>query len=126
MVEVDPDAQIITANHGKVIGMTSAEWNNQVQANVSQWISANQEKQRLVQCQRDQMRSELQMQMAIKKDREYAIKANERQKHQDQLAVIERKLVKDEIEAQMHEDKIRRNISMPVQYDKINSLKAND
>lgn len=29
-VEVDPDAQIITANHGKVIGMTSAEWNNQV------------------------------------------------------------------------------------------------
>jgi len=26
-MEVDPDAQIITANHGKVIGMTSAEWN---------------------------------------------------------------------------------------------------
>lgn len=64
--------------------------------------------------------------MAIKADRERAIKAVERQKHQDQLAVIERKLVKDEIEAQMHEDKIRRNISMPIQYVDINRLKSND
>jgi len=64
--------------------------------------------------------------MAIKADREHAIKAVERRKHQEQLAVIERKLVKDEIEAQMHEDKIRRNISMPVQFVDINQLKSND
>ena len=72
------------------------------------------------------MRSELQHQMSIKQDRERAIKAVERQKYQEQLAVIERKLVKDEIEAQMHEDKIRRNISMPIQYDNINRLKSDD
>jgi len=27
LVEVDCDQQIVTANQGKVIGMTSAEWN---------------------------------------------------------------------------------------------------
>ena len=67
--------------------------------------------------QREQMRSELQLQMALKAEKERAIKHVERAKHQDQLAVIERKLVKDEIEAKEHEDKIRRNISMPIQFE---------
>lgn len=64
--------------------------------------------------------------MAIKAEKERAIKHIERCKHQDQLAVIERKLVQDEIEAKMHEDKIRRNISMPVQYETVNKLKRDD
>ena len=40
--------------------------------------------------------------------------------------MIERKLVQDEIEAKQHEDKIRRNISMPVQYEVVNKLKRDE
>lgn len=126
LMAVDCDQQIISANHGKVIGMTSAEWNNQVQRNHNQWIAANREKQHLLMAQREQMRSELQLQMAIKSEKERALKQIERVKHQEQLAAIERKLVQDEIEAQQHEDKIRRNISMPVQYNHVNRLKADE
>ena len=72
------------------------------------------------------MRSELLLQMAIKDEKERAIKHIEKCKHQDQLAVIERKLVQDEIEAKQHEDKIRRNISMPVQYEVVNRLKRDE
>lgn len=106
--------------------MTSSEWHDQVQKNVAQWQASTREKQQLLHHQREQMRSELQLQMAIKAEKERALKAIEKQKHQEQLAVIERKLVKDEIEAIQHEDKIRKNISMPVQYTTINKLKSNE
>ena len=59
LVPLDVDKQIITANHCKVIGMTSAEWNNQVQKNVAQWQASTREKQQLLHQQREQMRSEL-------------------------------------------------------------------
>lgn len=93
---------------------------------MAHWHASTREKQQLLQNQRDQMRSELQFQMAIKAEKERAIKEMERSKHQAQLAVIERKLVKDEIEAKEHEDKIRRNISMPVQYVTVNKLKSDE
>ena len=40
--------------------------------------------------------------------------------------MIERKLVQDELEAIAHEDKIRRNISMPAQYETVNKLKRDE
>ena len=41
---IDCDQQIVTANQGKVIGMTSAEWNQQVQKNYSKWVHEEKEK----------------------------------------------------------------------------------
>ena len=79
--------------------MTSAQWSAQVQKNVNDWQQQSREKASLLQAQREHMRSELQLQMAIKNEKEKALKLMERQKHQEQLAVIERKLVQDEIEA---------------------------
>lgn len=78
---LDVDQQIITGNQGKVIGMTSAEWNDTVQKNVVQWTSQMRDKAQRLQIQREQMRSELQHQMAVKSAKESTLKHFDRSKH---------------------------------------------
>ena len=44
----DIDQHIVNSNHGKVIGMTSAQWSAQVAKNVNDWQQQTREKAQLL------------------------------------------------------------------------------
>lgn len=44
----DIDQHIVNSNHGKVIGMTSAQWSEQVAKNVNDWQQQTREKAQLL------------------------------------------------------------------------------
>lgn len=68
-VMLNPDRAIRIGMQGKVIGMTDAEWTAQVNHNYSTWTQEASEKAMRLRGQRDQMRNELQSQMALKAEK---------------------------------------------------------
>ncbi len=106
--------------------MTSAEWNDNVQKNYNKWTQEEREKALRLAQQREQMRNELQKQMAAKAEKDNVQKQIDRIKHQEHLAAIERKLIQDEMEAIEHNEKIRQNVSINQQYEQLNKFKFDE
>ena len=63
--------------------MTSAEWNQTVQKNYHQWTVEERERVHRLNLQREQMRFELENQMAAKIEKERSLKFSERYKHKE-------------------------------------------
>lgn len=104
--------------------MTEAEWTATVNRNYDNWTSEEREKMMRLRGQREQMRCELQSQMALKQEKAKNAHACDRQKHVDQLAAIERKLIDDELKNMEHNEKIKVNVSVNRQFEQLNLYKA--
>ena len=108
---------------GKVIGMTDAEWTQQVNNNVARWSREEREKAQRLKNQRDQMRSELQQQIVQKAEKNKMSATWDRSHHNEQLNAMERKLLDEEEKNQANTDKIRTQTSINAQYNILNSYK---
>lgn len=89
-------------NQGKPLGMTEVEWNEIVQKNFNQYRHEEKDKKEKLTAQREQMKAELLRQVASKSEKEQDAKHADKQRHMQQLAVIEKKLIDDEMDKQLH------------------------
>ena len=64
--------------------------------------------------------------MAQKEEKNRMYRQTDRQKHQSQLADIEKKLITDEVEAIQHNEKIRQNVSINQQFVNLNKFKYDE
>lgn len=123
-IMLNPDQQIRMGMQGKVIGMTDAEWTNQVNRNVERWANEEREKAQRLKEQRQQMRAELTSQMAVKAEKHKSAAYADREKHNLQLSAIEQKLIDDEMKNMEHNDKIRQHVSINRQFNQLNDYKS--
>ena len=106
--------------------MTEEEWNEIVQKNFNAFQNEQADKKYELAKQRAQMKEELMMQVESKAIRDAGNKDDERKKHIEQLAEVEAKLARDEIERRDYNQRVQSKINAGQQFEAQNQRRFDD
>jgi hypothetical protein len=108
------------------MNMTEEEWNEIVQKNYYEFQNEQADKKQELAKQRAQMKEELMMQVESKAVRDARFRDDERKKHIEQLAQVEARLAKDEIDRRDYNQRVQSKINAGDQYEAQNKKRFDD
>jgi hypothetical protein len=106
--------------------MNEDEWNEVVQKNFNEFQNEQADKKNELAKQRAQMKEELLKQVDNKALRNANAREEERQKHVEQLAQVEARLAKDELERREYNQRVQSKINAGEQFEAQNKKRFDD